>query len=65
MADTEAEHIHHDLEELKRDMAVIKHILSEEGKLSAFAKKALKDAGDTPESEYIKHADLKKRLLNV
>ena len=68
MADTEVEHMHHDLEELKRDMAVIKHkleLLSEEGKLSSFAKKALKEARATPDSQYIKHVDLKKRLLDV
>ena len=57
------EHMHKDLEDLKRDMAIIKHILSEEGKLSGYAQKELQEARKTPESEYIKHEDLKKRIL--
>ena len=55
--------MHKDLEELKQDVALIKHILSEEGKLSDYAKKSLEDARKTPDSEYIKHKDLKKRIL--
>ena len=57
------EHMHKDLEDLKRDMAIIKHILSEEGKLSGYAMKELQEARKTPDSEYIKHEDLKKRIL--
>ena len=57
------EHMHKDLEELKQDMAIIKHILSEEGKLSGYAQKELQEARRTPDSEYIKHEDLKKRIL--
>ena len=57
------EHMHKDLEELKQDMAIIKHILSEEGKLSDYARKELQEARKTPDSEYIKHEDLKKRIL--
>ena len=57
------EHMHKDLEELKQDMAIIKHILSEEGKLSDYAQKELQEARRTPDSEYIKHEDLKKRIL--
>ena len=59
----EIEHMHKDLEEIKRDMALIKHILSEEGKLTDFAKNSLEEARITPESEYIKHSDLRKRIL--
>lgn len=55
--------MHKDLEDLKRDMAIIKHILSEEGKLSDYAQKELQEARKTPDSEYIKHEDLKKRIL--
>lgn len=55
--------MHTDLEELKRDIAVIKHILTEEGRVSDYAKAALKEARATPDSEYIKHEDLKKRIL--
>jgi len=57
------EHMHQDLEELKRDIAVIKHILTEEGKLTDYAKKELAKARKTPESEYIKHEDLRKRIF--
>ena len=63
MSTAALEHMHTDLEELKRDMAVVKHILSEEGKLSDYARKALAEARATPDSEYIRHADLKKRIL--
>ncbi len=54
--------IEKELQELKQDIAVIKHILSEEGKLSEFAKKALAEARQTPDSEYISHEELKKRV---
>lgn len=63
MSETIMQHMHTDLEELKRDMALIKHILSEEGKLTVYARKLLKEARATPDSEYIKHQDLKKRIL--
>lgn len=57
------EHMHADLEELKQDMAIIKHILSEEGKLTEYAQKLLAEARATPDSEYITHEELKKRVL--
>ena len=60
---TVIEHMHKDLEELRRDVDVIKHILSEEGKLSKYARKQLEEARKTPDSEYIKHEDLKKRIF--
>ena len=62
MADTAAMHLHEDLEVLKRDVALIKHILSEEGKLTPYAKRALEEARQTPDAGYVQHADLKKRL---
>ena len=46
--------MHEDLEELKRDIALIKHILSEEGELTEQAKKQLKEARQTEDSVYIK-----------
>ncbi len=52
-AGAEIKHIHEDLEILKRDMAVIKHILSEEGALTEEAKKRLAKARATPDSEYV------------
>ena len=54
MAELELRHMHEDLEELKRDVSVIKHILSEEGELREEAKRQLKEARKTPNSEYIK-----------
>ena len=47
------EHIHKDLVALKRDVLVIKHILSEEGELTDEAKKRLKEARETPKENYI------------
>ncbi len=52
MTDTAMEHIHEDLEALKRDIAVIKYILSEEGELTEEAKKRLKEARKLPHSQY-------------
>jgi len=46
--------MHEDLEELKRDVALIKHILQEEGELTSEAKKQLEDARKTPISNYKK-----------
>ncbi len=63
MSELMVEHMHADLEELKQDMAIIKHILSEEGRLTDYAQMLLAEARATPDSEYIKHKDLKKRIL--
>ena len=45
--------IHKDLESLKRDLAFIKHVLSENYELSASAKKRLKRARKTDKSKYV------------
>ena len=45
--------MHEDLEELKKEVAVIVHILSEEGELTEDAKKRLKEARKTACSEYV------------
>ena len=63
MSDTTIEHMHDDIEELKRDIAVIKHILTEEGKLTEYAKKTLAEARTTPDSEYTSLKELKKRIF--
>jgi len=63
MTESVVEHMHADLEVLKCDVAIIKHILSEEGKLTTFAKKSLAEARATLESEYVSHEVLKKRIL--
>ena len=54
MAQNDLQHMHQDIEELKNDIAVIKHILSEEGELTDEAKKRLEAARKTPASEYAK-----------
>ncbi|HLC97475.1 MAG TPA: hypothetical protein VJC21_01695 [Candidatus Nanoarchaeia archaeon] len=56
-------HMHADLEELKQDIAIVKHILSEEGKVTVHAQKMLAEARATPDSQYIRHEDLKRRIL--
>ena len=43
-------HLHKDLLILQRDISVIKHILSEEGKLTPWAKQQLAKARAEPES---------------
>jgi len=53
MANADIKHIYEDLEILKRDMAVIKHILSEEGELTETAKRRLVKARATSDSEYV------------
>ena len=63
MAEAIIEHMHEDLETLKRNVAVVMHVLSEEGKLSKYAKQALAEARAMPDSEYISHEELKRRIL--
>ena len=54
MVQTDFKHMHEDIETLKNDVAVIKHILSEEGELTDEAKQRLEAARKTPASEYVK-----------
>ena len=54
MADAEVVHMHKDLEELERDVAVIKYIISQEGELTEEAKKMLEEARKAPDSQYVK-----------
>ena len=44
--------MHKDIEELKRDVSIIKHILSEEGELTKWAREELAKARKTPDNEY-------------
>ncbi len=53
MTSSTMKHMHDDLEILKRDLSVIKHILSEEGKLTEEAERRLAKARKTPDSEYL------------
>ena len=52
MAELSLEHMHEDLETLKQDIALIKHIMIEEGLLTEDAKKRLKEARQTSDSKY-------------
>ena len=63
MSDATIEHMHTDIEELKRDIAVIKHILTEEGKITEYTKKTLAEARTIPDSEYTSLKELRKRIL--
>lgn len=62
MTNTDIKHMHEDLEALKQDVAIIKHILSEEGELTEETLKRLEQARKTPDSEYISHKELKKKF---
>jgi len=48
----DVEHLHEDILKLEKEMNVIKHILSEEGKLTEWAKKELETARVEPEASY-------------
>lgn len=57
-----------DIKKLMEDVALIKQVLSinkkdPEGELTDWAKKQLKIARQTPESEYISHEEIRKRIL--
>lgn len=54
MAETELVHMHKDLESIKQDIALIKHILVEEGELTENARQRLETARKTPLSHYAK-----------
>ncbi len=52
--EVELKNIYEDLESLKSDIAIIKHILSEEGELTEEAKARLAKARKTPTNQYLK-----------
>ena len=58
MSEADIKHIHGDIEVLKKDISVIKHILSEEGQLTDWAKNALKEAREESEENYSDLNDL-------
>ena len=57
------QHMHKDIEEIKKSLDFIRNILAEDYELSESAKKQLEIASKTPISEYIDHAKVKKKLL--
>ena len=52
MAEAVIEHMHKDIELMKTDLAIIKHILSEEGQLTPWAREELAKARSEPVSSY-------------
>ena len=61
--ESEIKHIHADIEEIKKNLDLIKNILAENYELSESTKRQLSIADETPISEYIDHEEVKKRLL--
>ena len=59
----ELKHMHEDIEEIKKNLDLIKNILAENYEFSENTKKQLSIADETPISEYIDHEEVKKRLL--
>ena len=59
----ELKHMHEDIEEIKKNLDLIKNILAENYELSESTKRQLSIADETPISEYIDHEEVKKRLL--
>ena len=55
---TTLEHLHKDMVSVKNDLQLIKNILVEEGELTDWAKKQLKEARETSEKEYVKLEDV-------
>jgi hypothetical protein len=53
MAEVSINHIHKEVLMIKQDLELIKNILSEEGKLSDYAKEKLLKARKTLNSEYL------------
>lgn len=53
MTEVDIKHMYEDIAIIKRDMALIKHILIEEGELTDEAKERLAKARATPDSEYV------------
>lgn len=52
------QHLHKDILKLQQDINVIKHILSEEGKLTDWAKQQLEKARAEPDSSYTELDDV-------
>ena len=61
--ESEIKHIHEYIEEIKKNLDLIKNIIAENYELSESAKNQLRIADKTPISEYIDHQEAKKRLL--
>ena len=60
---SDIKHMHEDLEMLKRDIAIIKHVILQERELTPKAMKELEKARKTPSNKYTSHEELRKQLL--
>lgn len=61
MAQGKLEHMHQEILELKKDVALLKNILSEE-ELSDWAKKELEAARRVPDSELVDYGTVRRKL---
>jgi len=55
--------IYQNIMELRDDMTYLRHMLEEEYELSDWVKKELKEARETPDSEYISQEEMEKEFL--
>ena len=63
MQNTTIESLHEDIDVLKREVILIRHLLAEDFELSEKAKKELAKARATPKERYTCHEDVKNRFL--
>ena len=57
------EHLEREIKDLRKDVRVVIDLLQEDFELSDHAKKLLKNSRQKPDSEYVSHEELKKRIL--
>lgn len=60
---SDIKHMHEDLETLKRDIAIIKHVLLQEHQLTPKAIRELEKARKTPSNKYISHEELQRNKM--
>ncbi len=61
---SETQILHEDLECIKQELRVIKHILTEDFELSNWAINELEKARQTPKSEYVSQKKVEKEFLS-
>jgi len=61
--EAQMQHMHRDIEEIKKSLDFIRNIIAEDYELSESAKKQLEVASKTSISKYIDHEKVKKKLL--
>ncbi len=63
MANVTLDAIYQNIMKLRDDVTYLKHVMEEEYELSEWAKKELKEARETPDSEYISQENMEKEFL--